>query len=183
MQNVERLIDQYGNSVYSFCRKLTNNKHDADDLYQQTFLKTIEIKNKIDYKKNVKNLLITIAISIWKNSIRKKARHNKIAPVYDYQDINTFEIIDVNTNIEVQVIRNETKNQVNLVVGGLKEKYRLPIILYYNMQLSIGEIATILKVPKGTVKSRLFKARDIIKTGLEVGGYEDCGSGKSGEFA
>lgn len=57
---LERIIDSYGNSIYSFCNKLTNNKTDADDLYQQTFLKALEICEKIDENKNVKAFLISL---------------------------------------------------------------------------------------------------------------------------
>ena len=48
LEDIEKIIAEYGNVVYKFCIKLTQNKEDGEDLYQQTFLKAIELKHKID---------------------------------------------------------------------------------------------------------------------------------------
>ena len=47
LEDIEKIIAEYGNVVYKFCIKLTQNKEDGEDLYQQTFLKAIELKHKI----------------------------------------------------------------------------------------------------------------------------------------
>ncbi len=48
-QELEMCIDEYGKDIYSFCKHLTNNPLEADDLYQDTFLMAIELKEKIEY--------------------------------------------------------------------------------------------------------------------------------------
>ena len=53
-------------------------------------------------------------------------------------------------------------------VAGLEEKYRIPVYLYYSQQFSTEQIGKILKLPQGTVKSRLYKARKLLKKELEV---------------
>lgn len=53
-------------------------------------------------------------------------------------------------------------------VAGLEEKYRIPVFLYYSQQFSTEQIGKILKLPQGTVKSRLYKARKLLKKELEV---------------
>ena len=55
-----------------------------------------------------------------------------------------------------------------MTIKELSDKYKVPIYLYYILQLSIDEIARILKKPKGTIKSRLHKARQLLKEKLEV---------------
>ena len=54
----------------------------------------------------------------------------------------------------------------------LKEKYRIPVYMYYSAEMSLEEIADALNIPKGTVKSRLHTARTIIGKKLEEHGYE-----------
>lgn len=172
LDEIEMMIQEQGQVIYGFCRRLTMNKDDADDLYQQTFLKAVEIRYKIRSNHNPKSFLIAIAISIWKNSIRKKARHNRIVPTINMEDTNSLEILDSHTNIEKQIINSELHHEVSTIVSNLKEKFKIPVIMYYNTELSIEDIAGTLKIPKGTVKSRLHKARLIIKEELEMKGYE-----------
>lgn len=172
INDIECLIDEYGNIIYSFCRKLAINKDDADDLYQQTFLRALELRDKIAKDKNPKNFLITISISIWKNSIRKKARRNRIAPTINIDDYNSKDILEHIQGVEGEAITNELHREVNIIVSNLKDKFRVPIIMYYNAEVPIYDIAYSLKIPKGTVKSRLYRGRLLIKKELEARGYE-----------
>lgn len=171
LEDIEMLIDTHGKSVFSFCMKLTLNKEDAEDLYQQTFLKALELNKKINKYNNPKSFLISIAINLWKNLKRKYARHQRIAPLVYVDEPNTHEVAD-SINIENDAINKELKAELLDSVNNLNDKLRIPILLYYNSELSIEEIALALKIPKGTVKSRLHKGRLIIKKDLEAKGYE-----------
>ena len=68
--------------------------------------------------------------------------------------------------------KKELMIEVNRIIETLPEKVRIPLILYYLSDCSIEQIATIIKKPYGTVKSRLFKGRSLIKKRLEELGYE-----------
>ncbi len=57
---------------------------------------------------------------------------------------------------------------VRKAVAALPEKYRLPVLLFYMENLKVAEIAAVLKLPQGTVKSRLFQARKVLQKELEV---------------
>jgi len=57
-------------------------------------------------------------------------------------------------------------------VEALPEKFKIPVILYYTIEMNVSDIALTLKLPAGTVKSRLFKARKLIKKGLGEVQYE-----------
>ena len=59
------------------------------------------------------------------------------------------------------------------MIQTLPEKIRIPMILFYLSDCSIDQIAVIIKKPPGTVKSRLFKGRSLIKKRLEEAGYEE----------
>ncbi len=66
-RELEMCIDEYGKDIYSFCKRLTNNKLEADDLYQDTFLKAVQCRDKIEYGSNPKSYLLSIALRLWKN--------------------------------------------------------------------------------------------------------------------
>lgn len=71
---VSQLIDQFGMDVMRFCRKLTFCSEDAQDLYQQTFLKLMELRVAIRKEENPRAFLFSIANGIWKNECRKLRR-------------------------------------------------------------------------------------------------------------
>lgn len=171
LEDLEQLIDIHGKVIYSFCMKLAVNKEDAEDLYQQTFLKALELKDNLDKNNNPKSFLITIAINLWKNSKRKYARHNRIAPLTYIDNPDSVEISD-STNLEDTAINNILEAELMLSINNLNDKFRIPILMFYTGNLSIEEIANSLKLPKGTIKSRLHKGRLIIKKELEVKGYD-----------
>ena len=158
------LTDKYGDSLYKFCRSLTYSKEDADDLFQETFLKVFEQSFKLDDWDNPQNFLFSSAVFIWKSWKRKYARRNRIAPV-EVLDDSTSDIAS-QINIEDDFELKEELQKVRELVDNLPENFKVPIILYYTMELDVSEIAETLKIPAGTVKSRLFKARKIIEKGL-----------------
>ena len=168
MSDIGLLAEEYGNVVYGFCVRLTGNTHDADELYQNTFLKALEKASSIDADNNPKSYLISIAISLWKSHRRKFARRAEIAPMQSIEDYDTAANSELT---EDSLLKNELYSHVNLAVGQLEDKLRLPIVLHYTAQLPLNEIAALLKIPEGTVKSRLHTARQILKQKLEV--YEN----------
>ncbi len=69
---------------------------------------------------------------------------------------------------EAVFFRQEQQRQVREAVAKLEERYRIPVYLYYSQQFTTEQIGKILKLPQGTVKSRLHKARKLLKKELEV---------------
>jgi len=168
--NFETLIDTYGKSLYSFCRKLMSYSDEANDLYQQTFMRAFELADKIDPDKNPRAFLFSIAVSIHKNQTRRFARQQRIAPREDITDENADLLADY-TDIEGDLLKGEQTKIIREAVSKLKDPYKLTVVLFYSSGLSLIEIAAVCKAPQGTVKSRLHKARQLIKKELEAGGY------------
>ena len=101
---------------------------------------------------------------IWKSWKRKYARRNRLAPVEPLDEANSN--IASQVNIEDDFTSQEEIQTVRKLVENLPEKYKIPIILYYTIEMNVADIALTLKLPAGTVKSRLFNARKIIEKGL-----------------
>ena len=75
-------------------------------------------------------------------------------------------------SIEESYLQKELILEVNRIIETLPEKIRIPLTLFYLSNCSVEQISTIIKKPPGTVKSRLFKGRSLIKKRLEEAGYE-----------
>lgn len=171
-EKIEYYIKAYGTDLYSFCMFLTKNRQDADDLYQDTFLRAME-KGEIREDENPKSYLISIAINLWNNKTRKFLwRKRKADFVESIEETDLEQIADGSIPIELKVIRNEEFLEIRRQVAMLPEKMRLVILMYYMEELSVEEISGILHVPKGTVKSRLYHARARLKEEMEGQFYE-----------
>ncbi len=167
------MLEKEGKAIYTFCRQLTDNRDDADELYQETMLIAMEKCSRIDGKGNPKSFLMGIAVKCFKNQRRKYARRQRIAPQNSMDEEQyALHIPDAGLTPEEQYIAEELCELVRKEIAQLKEKYRLPVYMFYSAEMSMEEIARALHIPKGTIKSRLYTARTIIKEKLEEYGYE-----------
>jgi RNA polymerase sigma-70 factor (ECF subfamily) len=166
--SAEALADAYGASVYRFCRSLAYTKEDAEDLFQDTFLRALEQLPKINASGNPQSFLFSAAIFVWKSQKRKYARRRRLAPVGPLPETQA----DGGVGPEEALLFEEEARFVRGLVDALPEKLKIPIILYYTNEMSVPDIALTLRLPVGTVKSRLFKARKRIEKGL-VTEYEE----------
>ncbi len=170
-REIEKCIDKFGTDVYRFCIKLCINKEDAEDLYQQTFLKALESNFNLNWEQNPKALFFSLSYNLFKSNIRKIARRNNIAPVVNINEENE-NLIFLNENFEEDIIQKELLNKINKIIEDLPDKIKIPLTLYYLFDFSTESISKIIKKPLGTVKSRLFKGRSLIKKRLEELGYD-----------
>lgn len=167
---IEECISRFGTDVYRFCLKLCLNREDAEDLYQQTFLKGLESQWKLDWEQNPRALFFSLANHLWKSSQRKYARRASIAPCSSMDEDDGREISS-EENVESDFFKKELQSEVNKAIEALPDKIRIPMTLYYMFELSVEQVAETIKARPGTVKSRLYKGRSMIKKRLEELGY------------
>ena len=172
-EEFEQLVMNTGPDIYAFCLQLTRNREEAEELYQETMLAAMERHRKIDSLQNPKSYLLGIAIGLWKNLRRRIARRNRILPQTSL-DAKLEEVYPTEStqSLEEEILEGELQRVVRRMAEELPEKYRLVVYLYYSRQQKIEEIASMLHIPKGTVKSRLHKARSMMKDRMEAEGYE-----------
>ena len=162
INELERLLDEYGDYIYGFCLKLARDKNLADELYQNTFLKVVEKIDVID-SGSARNYIIGIAIKLWNGKRRKEAIRNKIAFFISSDDKDYVEKSKDTYLVEEEYIKREEQSEVAKIIDGLNEKIRVVMLMFYNLEMSIEDIASSLKIPSGTVKSRLNKGRESVK--------------------
>lgn len=159
----EELIDLYGVPLYRFCRRLAYTREDAEDLFQETFLHILERPQRLDEASEPQSVLFSMALSLWKSQKRKYARRRRIAPTEPLEETEPGL-----GDVEADYLAREEERRVRELVDALPDKYKIPIILYYGMDQSVSAIAATLRVPEGTVKSRLYKARKLIEKGWNL---------------
>ena len=175
-EQFEQYVSQHGKDILRFCRMTTGSINEGDDLYQDTMLTLFEKKDKLDLEKNIKSYALSVSILLWKNRRKKFAWRRRIATFESYEERlengDAVELAnDVAHNPENQILRNEEMQMVRALVRELPEKYGTILHLYYSANLKI-EISDCLRIPESTVKSRMHKAKNLLKKKLEVAGYD-----------
>ena len=172
----EQFVLDNGKDILRFCRITAGNEEMGNELYQDTMLKLLEKRNKLEKQQNIKSYAISVSIFLWKNQKKKFAIRNKIINFtsLDKMQEEQGEIIcDMNgVSAEQDVLSQLEKETISRIIAELPEKYRMPLYLNYSANMKQEEIANVLKIPLGTVKTRIRKAKEELKDRLEAIGYE-----------
>ena len=167
IQELEQVIALHGKEIYSFCMSLTRNRILADELYQDSFLKATEQLDRLQADGNMKSYLLSVALRLWKNQKRKFAWRNRIAPMEGLVEETISGRQEESADVLQEVLRQERCQTVRQAVSGLTDRYKIPVLLHYMEEMSVSQIAAIMGIPPGTVKSRLHKARKQLESELE----------------
>lgn len=172
----ERFVLKYGKDILRFCRMSAGDAENGDELYQDTMLKLLEKKKKLDSAQNAKSYALSTSIYLWKNKKKKYANRMRLLPTDSMDEMldEGYEISDYDngTSPEHIVLQQNEIDMIQKLVASLPEKYRIPIYLYYSADMQINELSEILGLPEGTVKSRMRKAKQQLKEKLEAIGYD-----------
>ncbi len=150
-------ISQYGSRLYGLCIKLCGGKFDADDLYQETWLRVCGSFDRYDPSQSFEPWLTAVCVNAYRDSLRRRKFERLIAAFDD------DETRDHAMNSVAAEDHAEENAELWEAVRRLPEKYRTVVILHYFRGYDVKELAFILKAPEGTVKYRLHKARELLK--------------------
>ena len=167
---VEQLLGSYGAELYRYCRRLAGFGPDGEDLYQQTFLRLLELDAAPDEGRSPRALLYSVATGLWRNESRKRSRRAAIARPLEL-DGDAPPPLAGGDEPEREALKAAETRALAAAVERLPDKYRAAVLLAYGAELPLEEVARIEKLPKGTVKSRLHKARLLLKKEMEARGY------------
>lgn len=155
--------------VYWTAYELTRNRNTAADITQATFLKACERWDTLErlLAPQRRNWLFTTCRNLGINCFHKNKRK-------DLLNLTEIDVPDDAPPVDELYEKQELVAWVVREVQALPGRYRDPLILHYYAQLSTGQAAKLLRVPAGTYRSRLSRARSILKRALEneVGEYE-----------
>jgi len=167
----DQLFFKYKTSVYRFAYYLSQNKNEADDLFQETWLRAVKNMNQNDKIKDFKAWIFTIANNLHRDELRKKKIRRLFFSSKQIEKGNPQSSIE-NSNQEIKSnIYNESKSiEFNMTfqqaVAKLTSKQRRVFILQEIEGFKQKEISQILNIPVGTVKSLFHRAIIFLKKEL-----------------
>jgi RNA polymerase sigma-70 factor (ECF subfamily) len=148
--------------LYGYALVLTQNRSDAEDLVQETYVRAIRAMGRLRDDSNVKGWLFTILRNIWLNELRQRRKAPEVVDVE--ADVRTSNLIDESAKNPHDVyVGDLDRRHVRKAIQQLPEEAREVILLREWEELSYQEIATVLDCPVGTVMSRLARARSKLK--------------------
>ncbi|MBE6643362.1 MAG: sigma-70 family RNA polymerase sigma factor [Ruminococcaceae bacterium] len=162
---IKILTENYMEKLFYFCLKKTGNRTEAEDLTQDIALCVITSLNKGTFPVSFSAWVWQIArnrYSVWAKNKRKKNE------ALSSNDIGNFEIEDTQKDILEKIVNEEQVALLRRELAFIKSDYRNIIVEYYIKNKSLREIASHLSLPTNTVKSRLFRAREILKEGMTM---------------
>ena len=158
------LISQYKDSVYAFLRRFLSQQDMIDDVFQETFMQLYVSRDTFDQSRPLRPWLFTIAANKAKDALRRMQRVDSanLGSMFDSDDHSIDDVLntlDYDTHMPYDdLVRDETATSVKRTISRMPAKLREILILAYFHKFSYAEIAGILGIPVGTVKSRLHTA-------------------------
>ncbi len=161
----EELIPQ-ADALYNFAYSLVFEEARAQDLVQEAYLKAYRFIHSFEPGSNAKAWLFQILKNAFINEYRKKSRQPQKVDFEDFKDKNQLEKQSVSIDIEQDVYTHMIGDEITTALNSLPVDFRVAIILSYIEGFTYEEIAKITDIPIGTVRSRLFRARNLMKEQL-----------------
>lgn len=156
----EELVSLYEKKVYNYCFRMTNNKEDAEDLTQEVFIKVFKSLQSFKGNSQLSTWIYRIAHNICIDKFRKsKVTLVSLSPSKEKEDDREMDLPSPEPSPEDKLLTKEHRELVQSCINGLKPEYRSVIVLRDIQHYSYEEIADILNVPLGTVKSHISRAR------------------------
>ena len=158
------IVNRYRNGLYAFLRLFLNRRELVEDVFQETFLQIFTSRESFDKKRPLRPWLFTIAANKAKDALRKWQRTNAIpiGTMADMEDLSFDDILNTvtsdNTMPYEELQKDETAVRVRQIIADMPENLRKILILAYFNRFSYKQMAEILGIPIGTVKSRLHTA-------------------------
>jgi RNA polymerase sigma-70 factor (ECF subfamily) len=165
------LVDRYKARVVNLIARFIGDRDRADEIAQEVFLRVFVHRARYRPGGKFSTWLFTIAVNLAKNEIRYRVRHRRefsldAAPAEGPGAI-VHKIADKSERADEGLMREEVEHVVSEAIGRLPPKYRAALVLRDIEGLSYEEVGSVLNIPGGTVRSRINRARLMLKEKLE----------------
>ncbi|MDH3251863.1 MAG: sigma-70 family RNA polymerase sigma factor [Ignavibacteria bacterium] len=160
----KKLMNKYHDAIFNFIYRMVRDKHQVEDLTQEAFIKAFASLKSFNDEYAFSTWLYKIATN---NSIdyirrRKLQMYSIDKPIEAADSDYSFELPDDTYQADKDIIRGQKAQLLNEAIAALPEKYRKVIQLRHVEERTYEEIAKLLKLPIGTVKAHIFRAREIL---------------------
>jgi len=152
------LVERYKMPLYKILYRMVHNRDDTEDLVEEAFIKAYRAISSFDIKRSFYAWICRIAVNNAINYI-KKERRGQVQSI----DMVEYKLVAGKGNPVAMTREKMLKERIGVALAGLPEEFRMILVLRVDEEYSYEEISNILKIPKGTVMSRLARARQKLK--------------------
>jgi len=164
MNLTEEMIKQYSPCISRLCLFLCRNENDANDVFQETWIKVFRGIDTYDESRKFENWASAVCVNTFRDMCRKNARL-RYAEFTDNAMMESF--FDNLPDTKNEIAARDEYISLYKAIGELTVKLRIAVVLFYFSGYSEKECARILGVSPNRVKSRLFSARQSLKRNME----------------
>ena len=164
----EQLVLQYQNPIYNLCLRITGNPEDAADMTQESFLKAWRNLESFHFEAAFSTWLYRLASNTCLDFLRSAKRRRKLSLTVEDEsgESQLLDLPDPAPTPEASLLTNEENARLGAAMGQLDPEQRRILTLRVVNDLSYTEIAAVLNIKEGTVKSRLARARESLRKKL-----------------
>jgi RNA polymerase sigma-70 factor (ECF subfamily) len=164
------LIERYKRQVFSLAMRMVRSREDAEDLTQETFVRMFKALDRYEPDRPFPAWLFTIAARLSIDQLRR--RRLKTTPLFRSEpgesEEHVVELADPGLGPAELAEHAEEERNAETLIGSLPEHYRIVVVMRHQQGLSYDEISEALRIPLGTVKARIHRARALLKDRLEA---------------
>lgn len=167
---LDQLIEQYHYRLFRYLLSLTGNREAAEDLFQETWIRVLERGHQYNQKWKFGTWLFTIARNLFVDTMRRRnpAAGSEVEELDEASGFALTAASDTPSPFDLQSQREENDLVVR-ALDRLSASYREVLVLRFQEDLSLEEIANVVAAPIPTVKSRLYRGMEALKNQLEGG--------------
>jgi len=158
---IERLVQTHQQDVYRLALSILDDPDEADDATQEVFVAALRSLDSFRGDSSIKTWLFSITINLCRSRLGRDKSRTRLRQIL--QSLFRGE----QAHPESEAIQNEADSELWQAIHALDEKHRIPIVLRYYHDLPVNEIAEMLRIPVGTVHSRLNHARERLRARLK----------------
>lgn len=165
----KNLLENYRGAIYNLLYKMVRNKEETEDLVQEAFMKAFKALPSFNEEYAFSTWLYKIAVNNCIDHMRKKKlqTYSMNKPVQSKDGELDREFPDTSMSPDKSILSDERASIIETAIDELPENYKTAIILRHSEEKSYEEISKILNIPLGTVKARIFRAREMLKKKLK----------------
>ncbi|MEN3001664.1 MAG: sigma-70 family RNA polymerase sigma factor [Armatimonadota bacterium] len=168
----DQIVRLYADRIYNYVRRMVGNPQDAEDITQEVFLRAYQGLSQFDGRASFSTWLFRIATNLCIDHKRRQSRRVQTIPYHHDEtdeEEGDWEFPDTAQPSAIeQLLTKELQEVVERAIDALSPKLKTVLLLYDVEGLSYEQIAEALGIPMGTVKSRLFAAREQIRKQVEI---------------
>ncbi len=165
----EREVLPHLDSIYAMALRLARNPDDANDLLQDTVLRAYRFFHQFTPGTNSRAWVLTILFNNFRNGYRKSGREQVSQSEAEFTERLEAESLaadQTRSNPEALAFANVMEPEVTAALDSIPEEFRAALLLVDMQELSYQEVAGVLEVPVGTVKSRVSRGRSLLREAL-----------------